>query len=58
MCIRDSITENIALKVGFRTVDALPDGRLFINGKHVELRPADLPASLDEESLWTLKMQG
>ena len=52
------ITENIALKVGFRTVDALPDGRLFINGKHVELRPVDLPASLDEESLWTLKMQG
>ena len=51
-------TEYVSLKVGFRTVDALPDGRLFINGKHVELRPADLPASLDEESLWTLKMQG
>ena len=51
-------TEYVSLKVGFRTVDALPDGRLFINGKHVELRPVDLPASLDEESLWTLKMQG
>ncbi len=51
-------TENIALKVGFRTVDALPDGRLFINGTQVGLRPAALPQPLDEESLWLLKDKG
>lgn len=52
------ITENIALKVGFRTVDALPDGRIFINGKQVTLRPSTLPDTLDQEALWTLKSQG
>lgn len=52
------ITEHIALKVGFRTVDALPDGRLFINGKQTTLHPAAPSLLLDEEALWILKSQG